>query len=392
VIEVRLVHLSDSHLGKAQFNLAEREDDFYLSFSRAIDIAISEKPDLLIYTGDLFDSYRPHPRAFVKAFESLMRVIERGIPIAIIEGNHELGPDVVKKQITSPIANMEALFNRLGYGKLFIRLNARVERIGDLVIAGLPYKSFGKDVPDAISKLERECKNLCNCPSVLMIHQGVKGMIKTFYPELDFPHIASTSFDYVAMGHYHNKVVRRSGNRVFAYSGSTEIVELREAFSSDGSKYILSVDIERDGIDVKEIKLETRPFITFSEIIRNTRDLYSLIERIRDEIKGKEKPVICGRIYVKGSMKPGFSTGEIRRSLSSDALHIVIKERFEEREEVSEEIPLLGLEDTISQLISSLKIDEDIKSLAIRIFDLWYREGKRGEDFLNEVMRMVDEY
>ncbi len=388
---MRLVHLSDSHLGKAQFNLAEREEDFYSSFSRAIDIAISEKPDLLIYTGDLFDSYRPHPRAFVKAFESLMRLVERGIPIAIIEGNHELGPDVVRKQITSPIANMENLFKRLGYEKLFIRLNARVERIGDLVIAGLPYKSLGKDVPAMISRLERDCRSLCNCPSILMLHQGVRGMIKTFYPELDFSHVASTSFDYVAMGHYHNKVVRRSGNRVFAYPGSTEIVELREAFTSDGSKYMLSVDIERDSIDVREIKLETRPFITFSEIVRNTRDLYSLIERIRDEIRGKERPVICGRIHVKGSVKPGFSTGEIKRSLSNDALHIVVKERFEEREEESDETPLLGLEDTISQLIGSLKIDEDIKSLAIRIFDLWYREGKRGEDLLNEVMRMVEE-
>ncbi len=388
---MRLVHLSDSHLGKAQFNLAEREEDFYSSFSRAIDIAISEKPDLLIYTGDLFDSYRPHPRAFVKAFESLMKLVERGIPIAIIEGNHELGPDVVRKQITSPIANMETLFRRLGYEKLFIRLNARVERIGDLVIAGLPYKSLGKDVPAMIRKLERDCKSLCNCPSVLMLHQGVRGMIKTFYPELDFPHIASTSFDYVAMGHYHNKVVRRSGNRVFAYPGSTEIVELREAFTSDGSKYILSVDIERDSIDVREIKLETRPFITFSETVRNTRDLYSLIERIRNEIKGKDRPVICGRISVKGSVKPGFSTGEIKRSLSSDALHIAVKERSEEREEGSDETPSLGLEDTVSQLIGSLKIDEDIKSLAIRIFDLWYREGKRGEDFLNEVMRMVEE-
>lgn len=389
---MRIVHISDTHLGKVQFNLAEREDDYYSAFTKAIELAISEKPDLVIHTGDLFDSYRPHPRAFVKAFDSLMKLAERGIPLAIIEGNHELGPDVARKQITSPLVNLEALYSRLGYSKLFLRMSGKVERVGDIVLAGLPYKSFGKGVPDAIENLDRKSREICRCPSVLMIHQGVRGLIRTFHPELEFSDIAKTGFDYIAMGHYHNKVVRSSGRRYFAYPGSTEVVELRETTLSDGRKYILSVDLNPDGLEVREIPLETRPFVTFSEKIENTRELYNLIEKLRKySAESGSKPVIYGKVRVKGSIKPGFPTEEIRRSLIDQALHIIVRESFEKEEGEPEEPIHTGLEDAVHELIRSFKTEEEVRELAIRIFDIWYREGKRGREFVEEVLRMVDE-
>ncbi|RDD53654.1 MAG: DNA repair exonuclease [Candidatus Korarchaeota archaeon NZ13-K] len=388
---MRVVHISDSHLGKVQFNSPEREDDFYSSFDRAVEAAISERPDLLIHTGDLFDSYRPHPRAFVRAFDSLVKLAERGIPIAIIEGNHELGPDVARRKITSPLINLESLFSRVGYGKLFLRMSARVERVGDVVVAGLPYNSSGKDVSRAIEALERRARELCRCPSVLMLHQGVRGLIKTFYPELEYSDIARTGFSYVAMGHYHNRVVHETGRRCFAYPGSTEIVEPREAFLSDGRKYILSVEIEEDGVRVRSIPLETRPFIVFSEKIRNTRDLYMLMERIGSSISNLGvKPVIYGKLRISGPIRPGFASGEIKRTLFDSAIHLSVREEFE-REEEPEELPRLGIEDNIHKLIASAKVDEEVRRLALRVFEIWYREGKRGEDFVNELMRMVEE-
>ena len=389
---MRFVHISDSHLGKVQFNLAEREDDFYSSFDRAVELAISEKPDFVIHTGDLFDSYRPHPRAFVRAFESLVKLAEREIPILIIEGNHELGPDVARKRMVSPLANLESLFSRVGYGRMFLRLNARVERVGDVVIAGMPYSSSRSDVLGAIDSLERKAREY-KCPSVLMIHQGVEGLIRTFYPELTFSDVARTGFDYVAMGHYHNKVVERAGRRCFAYAGSTEVVEPREAFLPDGKKYMLSVEVGSDGVNVREIALGTRPFIAFSDTIRNTRDLYMLIDRLRLSLMDlKEKPVVYGKLRVISSMRPGFAVGEIRRSLSELALHISVREKLEEREEeILEEPPYSGIEENIYQLIGSAKVEEEVRRLAIRIFEIWYKEGKRGKEFVDEIMRLVEE-
>ncbi|MCS7103365.1 MAG: DNA repair exonuclease [Candidatus Korarchaeum sp.] len=388
---MKVVHISDSHLGKVQFNLAEREDDFYSSFSRAVELAISEGPDLVIHTGDLFDSYRPHPRAFVRAFDSLIKLVERGIPIAIIEGNHELGPDVARRQITSPLVNLESLFSRVGYEKMFIRLNARVERIGDVVVAGLPYKSSGKDVSRMIEKLEEKVKETCRCSSILMIHQGVNGFIRTFHPELEFSDIARTSFDYVAMGHYHNKVVRCTGRRCFAYPGSTEIVEPREAFTSDGRRYILSVELGNDSVEVKELPLETRPFIAFSDTIKSTRDLYMLIERLKGSIvNSKERPIVYGKLRIAGNMRAGFAAGEIKRSLSESSLYVSIREKLEEEEELFGEPPHSGIEESIYQLIGSARIEREVRELAMRVFEIWYKEGKRGKDFVDEILRLVN--
>lgn len=390
---MRVVHISDSHLGKVQFNSAEREEDFYSSFNRAVELAISEKADLVIHTGDLFDSYRPHPRAFVRAFDSLSELAGRGIPIAIIEGNHELGPDVARRQITSPLVNMESLFSRVGYGKMFIRFNARAERIGDVVVAGIPYKSSGRDVARMIEHLEGKVKGICKCPSILMIHQGVKGLIRTFYPELEFPDVARTSFDYVAMGHYHNKVVRSTGRRVFAYAGSTEVVEPREAFMSDGRRYVLSAEVSSDGVEMKEIPLETRPFIAFSDTIRSTRDLYVLIERLKELVmRSKEKPVVYGKIRIAGPVRAGFAAGEVRRSLSEYSLYVSIREKLEEKEEdLPEEHLHLGIEESMYRLVGSASVEEEVSKLAIRVFEIWYKEGKRGKEFVDEVLRLVEE-
>ncbi len=391
---MRVVHISDNHLGKAQFHLAEREEDMYEAFDEAIDLALRERPDLIVHTGDLFDSYRPHPRAFVRAFEGFLRVMEKGIPVAIIEGNHELGADTIRRRIVSPLVNLENLFERIGYSDLFVRLGASVRRFGDVVVAGAPYASRGVRVADTIESLGRKVKNICNCPSILMIHQGVRGMIKAVYPEVDFSDIARSPFDYVAMGHYHNKVVRRSGRRVFAYSGSTEVVETREVpIAVREGKFILSLEIDRDGIEIKELRLKTRPFLYFSESVRNTRELYNLIERLIEEASSlQRKPVVVGSLQVTGELRAGFPTVEVRRALSDLALYVNIRElrKLEEAPEESEVVTGIGLEELVQNAISSMKLDEEVRSLSLRVFDLWYKEGKRGEVFVKEVLKLAE--
>ncbi len=389
---MKIVHISDNHLGKAQFYLAEREEDLYGAFNQAIELALMEKPDLIIHTGDLFDSYRPHPRAFVKAFEGFLKVLERDIPIAIIEGNHELGADTIRRRITSPIVNLKRLFERLGYENFF-RLGPGIERIGDLVIGGIPYTSRGAHIVETIESLDRKRKQICNCPSILMIHQGVKGMIKAFYPEIEISDIARSSFDYVAMGHYHNRVVYRKGNRVFAYSGSTEVIEMREVpISVREGKSILSIDLDRGSVEVRPLALRTRPFVYINERISNTRELYSLIETISQFISSLEdRPVIVGKVRVN-EVKVGLVKLEFKRALQDKALFVKIDEvRQDEVERPAEQIPTgIGLEDVVHSAIGSMRLDDDVKRLALTVFDLWYREGRRGDPFIQKLISMAE--
>ena len=47
-------HISDTHLGLAQYGSEEREQDVYLAFNEAIDTSIKDHVDFVIFAGDIF--------------------------------------------------------------------------------------------------------------------------------------------------------------------------------------------------------------------------------------------------------------------------------------------------------------------------------------------------
>jgi len=59
---MKILHISDTHLGYSAYrkltddNINQREMDNYNSFQKIIDYAIKLKPDIVLHSGDLFDS------------------------------------------------------------------------------------------------------------------------------------------------------------------------------------------------------------------------------------------------------------------------------------------------------------------------------------------------
>ena len=83
-----LIHIADTHLGLAAFNRLDpesgmnlREKQVYDNFLSAIDAIIKEKPDVLVYAGDLFDVVKPRTRAYTTVLEALDRLHAAGIPL-----------------------------------------------------------------------------------------------------------------------------------------------------------------------------------------------------------------------------------------------------------------------------------------------------------------------
>ena len=62
---VRIAHLADTHLGLKQYNLDEREKDIYDSLEEVGNKILEERADIVIHSGDLFDSPRPTPQAYL---------------------------------------------------------------------------------------------------------------------------------------------------------------------------------------------------------------------------------------------------------------------------------------------------------------------------------------
>ena len=92
---MKIFHISDTHIGYSAYRKAtpdginQREYDTYNAFKQFVNYALDIKPDLIIHSGDLFDSVRPNNRAITFAIKQLIRISKAKIPFVVIAGNHE---------------------------------------------------------------------------------------------------------------------------------------------------------------------------------------------------------------------------------------------------------------------------------------------------------------
>lgn len=90
----RFVHCADLHLGSRFKGVSSRDpaaaermtESVFGSFSRIVDLAISEKADFMVISGDAFDEDTITPSVRIRFVEELRR---SGIPCFIARGNHD---------------------------------------------------------------------------------------------------------------------------------------------------------------------------------------------------------------------------------------------------------------------------------------------------------------
>lgn len=215
---MRLVHLSDLHLGYRQYQRVtplganQREADVALTFTRTIDRVIALRPDLVVVAGDVFHAVRPTNPAILHAFHQFNRLANAldGAPVVIIAGNHDLPR-------SSETGCILRLFEQEGlYVADFEPRRFSFPELGVSVLA-VP------DVPGGRPELTPDPAARHN---VLLIHGEVEGIIPrraamldraTF--EISEEELGASQWSYVALGHYH---VHREVAPNAYYSGSID--------------------------------------------------------------------------------------------------------------------------------------------------------------------------
>ena len=215
---MRLVHLSDLHLGFRQFQRVtpagknQREADVAASFTRAIDKVIELAPDVVLIGGDVFHTVRPTNPAILHAFQQFSRLREAlpGAIVVIVAGNH----DMPRSSETTCILH---LFEPLG----FHIADATPRRLHfpehDLAILAVP------DLPPGSVDLSPDESVKHN---ILLLHGEVEGALPARSREderasmpIPASAVAHERWDYVALGHYH--VYCRVGPNAY-YCGSLD--------------------------------------------------------------------------------------------------------------------------------------------------------------------------
>ena len=250
---MKIMHLSDSHIGYSTYNKLDdngynqREVDVQDAFARMIDIAIEEKPDLVLHSGDLFDTVRPTNRAISFALEQILRLSKADIPLVMIAGNHE----APKLRETGSVFR---LFEHID--SVFPVYKSKLEtlKFGELLVHALPHCIDKAIFDEELKKLKPDKKFKHN---IAMLHAGVAGLsvFKTgeFNEQLAQSGNLHKDFDYIALGHYHEHCEVTS-NAV--YAGSTERLGFGEVGQEKGF-IMLDLDIGKwkfHSIEVREMR------------------------------------------------------------------------------------------------------------------------------------------
>jgi exonuclease SbcD len=215
---MRLVHLSDLHLGFRQYQrltpggINQREADVARSFQTAIDRTIELRPDLVLVGGDVFHNVRPTNPAIVHAFLqfSRLRASLPEAPVVIVAGNH----DTPRSAETGSILR---LFRELGIHVAYAdpeRFHFADQGVSVLAVPDVPGKRPAF-TPDSQARY-----------NVLLLHGEVQGMLPAHVAsadraalEIPLSELGAAAWDYVALGHYH--VYRQIEPNAY-YSGSID--------------------------------------------------------------------------------------------------------------------------------------------------------------------------
>lgn len=323
---MRIVHISDTHLGYSAYSkmdpaegINQREADVYEAFQRAVDKAIDLKPDVVIHSGDLFDTVRPQNRAIDFALRQLIRLSQAGIETVLISGNHST-PRLRET------GNIFRIFEHLGHLHPVHEPGERKIVLRDLTITAIPH-SVSPSLPDLVSKARPSKDAKFN---VLVLHAGILDSSTYRMDEFNEQNVALSSigdgWDYVALGHFHRfSEVRKN----VYYSGSTERLGFGEAGQEKG---LVEVELESHKVTFHKIEIrdmvDLRPMdaagLASSEILQKARALLSS-SSVDDKII---RLVIS---HVSSDAYKSLDLPAIRR-LGGSALHFELRVDREEAE------------------------------------------------------------
>lgn len=260
---MKLLHLSDLHLGKRlrEYNLLE--DQEYI-LTKIINIIDDEKPDGVIIAGDVYDKTVPSAEA-VRLFDDfIFRLTKRKKSIFVISGNHDsaervayLGRVVESSGVHfSPVysGSVQPLILEDEYGPVNVYLLPFVKPA--LVKHWFPEEDI-KSYTDAVSCAVKHMNVDTAQRNVLVTHQFITNSVTCESEETsvggtdNVDASAVADFDYVALGHLH--VPQNCGTERIRYCGTP----LKYSFSEvKNSKSVTVVELgEKGSVGVRTVPL-----------------------------------------------------------------------------------------------------------------------------------------
>ena len=267
---MKLIHLSDLHLGKRVNEFSMLEDQQYI-LTEILRIIDEEQPDGVLIAGDVYDKTVPSAEAVALLDDFLVRLAKRDLQIFLISGNHDspermafggrlmegsgvhLAP--VYDGRVSPITLTDA------YGTVNFYLLPFVKPVH--VRRCFPEREITTYTDALAAAIEAMGVDPAG-RNVLVTHQFVTGAARCDSEELSVGGTDNVDvsvfdpFDYVALGHIHGP--QRVGRETVRYCGTP----LKYSFSEAGhQKSVTVVELEAKGA----VSVRTVPLVPLRDLV-----------------------------------------------------------------------------------------------------------------------------
>lgn len=251
---MKLIHLSDLHLGKRVNEYSMLEDQQYI-LKKIINIIDDENPEGVIIAGDIYDKPVPSAEAVQLFDDFLVGLAKRNLQVFVISGNHD-SPERIAfgSRIMdaggihmSPVYNgdIEPISMQDEYGTVDIYMLPFVKPVHVRRFCEEEITTYTDAVKYAVSKMNINLDNR----NVLITHQFVTGARRSESEEISVGGSDNVDagvfedFDYVALGHIHSP--QNCGADKIRYSGSP----LKYSFSeAKDKKSVTVVELAEKGI------------------------------------------------------------------------------------------------------------------------------------------------
>jgi exonuclease SbcD len=397
---MKFLHFADVHLGIENYGridpstgLHTRLQDFIKCFSFAIDIALEEKVDLVLFAGDAYKTSNPNPTHQREFARQIYRLSEAKIPVIMINGNHDI-------PVSFGRATSLDIFDTLNVSGMRVVTEPELLNIetkaGLVQVFGIPwptknlflvkeeYKNFTdeeitleiqKRVNDKIIEYARVINP--NIPAIFTAHLAAEeatysGSERSAIIGRDpvFPTLilAQQEFDYVALGHIHKfQDLNLDSHPPVVYSGSIERINFGEEKDDKG---VCLVNIEKGKTSYEFIPVPARKFVTIEVTISEEQEPTNAL--IREIEKYDLSEAVVRVFYTMSAEKEDLMDFKrINSALEGAFLVTTIakKSKPEERrkrvEEITEDLGMLEAMDKYIQNNPDLvSLSEELKTHA----------------------------
>lgn len=197
---IKILHTADVHLDSPLKSLALRDPELRdrvrtatrAAFTTIVDIALAEGVTALLIVGDLFDGAERSARTAAFLTLQLERLLERGIRVFYIKGNHDA---------ENPLTGELSLPDNV---HIFDGRGGKVQLTDGVWIHGVSFT--GRHAPESLlPKFQAPVEGAVN---IAMLHTSLTGAEgHDPYAPCALGDLTAAGFDYWALGHVHRRQV-----------------------------------------------------------------------------------------------------------------------------------------------------------------------------------------